>query len=237
MLQALSDYLSSTGGVKIGVSFDGDMHQLRARAQSHLQQCGGSLEATKWFQKTEVIEFKHVVRAKLLHESPDSHECAARVAEWGTAHKRSTKRPHEWAGGLAEAVYILSGMHISKDIQCSNWELRPLGNQQIAYAALDAGVLFHLSEKVVQETQADVKILVERVKAHAARVGPGDKPSRAPKMTLKEYAAKFRCETEELREQWRRCRVNSESFEVTHQCASVRLVCRPRGRVAVLGRN
>ncbi|CAK1549944.1 unnamed protein product [Leptosia nina] len=46
--------------------------------------------------------------------------------------------------GLSSIVQICFGVPLEKSEQCSNWELRPLRNTQIYYAALDAFVLLEI---------------------------------------------------------------------------------------------
>ena len=50
--------------------------------------------------------------------------------------------------GLRDACATWLGRRLDKSEQCSDWERRPLSRAQIAYAALDAAVLFALHDAI-----------------------------------------------------------------------------------------
>jgi exonuclease 3'-5' domain-containing protein 2 len=52
--------------------------------------------------------------------------------------------------GLADSVQRSLGLRLCKSAQCSNWEARPLSEEQVHYAALDAYALLMLMEQALQ---------------------------------------------------------------------------------------
>ncbi len=60
---------------------------------------------------------------------------------------------------LSDLTHILLEKPLCKYYQCSNWEKRPLLKGQIHYAALDAHILFKLSEKLAKIYEKDNLII------------------------------------------------------------------------------
>ncbi|XP_021836762.2 uncharacterized protein [Spinacia oleracea] len=61
---------------------------------------------------------------------------------------------NEPCGGLSGLVKKILGAGLNKTRRNSNWELRPLSQQQLEYAALDAVVLVHLFHHIGNQSQA-----------------------------------------------------------------------------------
>ncbi|KAL2622343.1 hypothetical protein R1flu_002548 [Riccia fluitans] len=62
------------------------------------------------------------------------------------------KRISVGGDGLASIVEAVLGVPLSKDMQCSNWEQRPLSPQQYDYAAADAYCLLALFDSLLSKT-------------------------------------------------------------------------------------
>ncbi|KAL3691712.1 hypothetical protein R1sor_005363 [Riccia sorocarpa] len=96
---------------------------------------------------------------------PDSHCCFDKVHPYldvGKLYKhlhKSTssfvyrgKRISVGGDGLASIVEAVLGVPLSKDMQCSNWEQRPLSREQYDYAAADAYCLLALFDSLLAKT-------------------------------------------------------------------------------------
>ena len=71
--------------------------------------------------------------------------------EFQSNRPRGSRRPVvdlQRAGhvGLRDACATWLGRRLDKSEQCSDWDARPLTEAQVAYAALDAAVLFALHD-------------------------------------------------------------------------------------------
>ena len=73
---------------------------------------------------------------------------AAREQRAGVVRPRRPVVDLQRAGhvGLRDACATWLGRRLDKSEQCSDWERRPLSRAQVAYAALDAAVLFALHD-------------------------------------------------------------------------------------------
>nr|GFA73998.1 putative 3'-5' exonuclease domain-containing protein [Tanacetum cinerariifolium] len=60
-----------------------------------------------------------------------------------TKPKQTTKKP-KCNKSLSSICHDLLGISLSKELQCSDWSLRPLTHQQKTYAALDALCLIQI---------------------------------------------------------------------------------------------
>jgi exonuclease 3'-5' domain-containing protein 2 len=69
--------------------------------------------------------------------------------------------------GLADAVKRSLGLRLCKRAQCSNWEARPLSEEQVHYAALDAYALLMLMEQALQVPDHRALKLGDRKKCRA----------------------------------------------------------------------
>lgn len=59
-------------------------------------------------------------------------------------HKQNGRKMHKQAKSLAAICNEVLGISLSKELQCSDWSLRPLTEEQIAYAAMDAHCLLEI---------------------------------------------------------------------------------------------
>ncbi|CAK9318164.1 unnamed protein product [Citrullus colocynthis] len=70
-------------------------------------------------------------------------------------HKQNGRKLHKQTKSLAAICSDILGFSLSKELQCSDWSFRPLTEEQIAYAAMDAHCLLEIFNvfysKVVKE--------------------------------------------------------------------------------------
>ncbi|TYK11277.1 exonuclease mut-7-like protein [Cucumis melo var. makuwa] len=59
-------------------------------------------------------------------------------------HKQKGRKLHKQSKSLAAICSELLGFSLSKELQCSDWSVRPLTEEQIAYAAMDAHCLLEI---------------------------------------------------------------------------------------------
>ncbi|CAI7793355.1 unnamed protein product [Closterium sp. NIES-54] len=85
----------------------------------------------------------HAIRRTRLHLKRDNLlSLLTASAPPGSLAARSVLPP---ASGLSGLAQVLLGAPLDKDLQCSDWEQRPLSRHQLHYAAADALCLIHMA--------------------------------------------------------------------------------------------
>ncbi|CAI5510370.1 unnamed protein product [Closterium sp. Naga37s-1] len=85
----------------------------------------------------------HAIRRARLHLKRDNLlSLLTTTAPPGSLASRSVLPP---ASGLSALAQVLLGAPLDKELQCSDWEQRPLSRHQLHYAAADALCLIHMA--------------------------------------------------------------------------------------------
>ncbi|CAI5970560.1 unnamed protein product [Closterium sp. NIES-64] len=85
----------------------------------------------------------HAIRRTRLHLKRDNLlSLLTAAAPPGSLAARSVLPP---ASGLSALAQVLLGAPLDKELQCSDWEQRPLSRHQLHYAAADALCLIHMA--------------------------------------------------------------------------------------------
>ncbi|CAI5490746.1 unnamed protein product [Closterium sp. Naga37s-1] len=85
----------------------------------------------------------HAIRRTRLHLKRDNLlSLLTAAAPPGSLAARSVLPP---ASGLSALAQVLLGAGLDKELQCSDWEQRPLSRHQLHYAAADALCLIHMA--------------------------------------------------------------------------------------------
>ncbi|KAG0198982.1 Exonuclease mut-7 [Mortierella sp. GBA30] len=69
-----------------------------------------------------------------------------KIEAWSTLPQRPSCMSRYQNGGLSGMMSKLCGLRIDKTYQCSDWENRPLSEQQVAYAAIDVRCLLDIDD-------------------------------------------------------------------------------------------
>jgi len=118
--KAISNLFRSGDIIKIGYCFNGDMKTL---TQSYPQ-------ASCWKEMNALLDFGHI---QFVPRS---------AGQWQATHVKKVFR------GLKDIVFQVLGKHLSKLEQMSDWEIRPLRQEQLDYAALDSYCLTQIFDEV-----------------------------------------------------------------------------------------
>ncbi|GFY42115.1 exonuclease mut-7 homolog [Trichonephila inaurata madagascariensis] len=87
--------------------------------------------------------YRNLIDLGNIYKKLETHypEVTEEIAQWHTADNEDDQK------GLSKLCRIILGRHLNKGEQFSNWEQRPLRENQIIYASLDAFCLLMIYEK------------------------------------------------------------------------------------------
>eukprot|EP00897_Mesotaenium_endlicherianum_P010567 jgi/Mesen1/9539/ME000064S08886 len=137
----LKELLRSPAVLKLGYGLRDDMRHLAA---SHP---GG--DAKGCFDVVEpYVDVGRLYRRLHLNLTPDAQH------QPGGAARRDRARAFVMTGGLSAVAEAVLGSPLDKELQCSNWEDRPLTAGQLAYAAADVCCLLSIFDAFCRSAQS-----------------------------------------------------------------------------------
>ncbi|CAA7041960.1 unnamed protein product [Microthlaspi erraticum] len=95
----------------------------------------------------------------------------------------------EATGGLSGLTKKILGVGLNKTRRNSDWEQRPLAQNQLEYAALDAAVLVHIFRHVRDQPPSDSSLETTQWKSHIVSHMDNQKKSKKPKNHSMETSA------------------------------------------------